>query len=262
MFKIRSYTPYGFYWAFRGSLVGFNGERRDTMTGCDFLGVGRRIYSPVLMRFCSEDGLSPFYEGGLNAYAYCEADPVNYSDPSAMARWSTIVREKVLASGRRADLKRKLPLQEHPIDYSLRSATSATSASSTGSAGFTGSTSSAKRTHVGRVNKIYRTSDPRSTSSDFWVKMNSDYSDYNQLASDMVDTYNAKAGNSQRGVPPTVLTSAIEYKIKTGGGNLSKWEGLSQYKKSNQYKNERTAMAALHNNINRVARLANELRAE
>lgn len=32
------------------------------------------------MRFSSADSLSPFELGGLNTYAYCNGDPVNYSD--------------------------------------------------------------------------------------------------------------------------------------------------------------------------------------
>ncbi|WP_010202033.1 RHS repeat-associated core domain-containing protein, partial [Pseudomonas amygdali] len=40
-----------------------------------------RAFNPVLMRFNSPDTLSPFGRGGLNAYAYCQGDPVNRSDP-------------------------------------------------------------------------------------------------------------------------------------------------------------------------------------
>lgn len=46
------------------------------------LGNGYRGYNPVLMRFHSPDSLSPFAAGGLNCYAYCAGDPVNFSDPS------------------------------------------------------------------------------------------------------------------------------------------------------------------------------------
>lgn len=46
------------------------------------LGNGYRGYNPVLMRFYSPDSLSPFAAGGLNCYAYCAGDPVNFSDPS------------------------------------------------------------------------------------------------------------------------------------------------------------------------------------
>ena len=38
------------------------------------------------MRFYSPDSLSPFSEGGLNAYCYCEGDPTNYSDPVGRMR--------------------------------------------------------------------------------------------------------------------------------------------------------------------------------
>ena len=78
------YTPYGHLPADSGltSLLGFNGEHRDPITGHYMLGNGYRAFNPVLMRFNSPDSLSPFGEGGINAYAYCEGDPVNHQDPS------------------------------------------------------------------------------------------------------------------------------------------------------------------------------------
>ncbi|MFG0324474.1 RHS repeat-associated core domain-containing protein [Pseudomonas sp. zjy_15] len=45
------------------------------------LGNGYRSYNPALMRFQSPDSFSPFGAGGLNCYAYCMNDPVNFSDP-------------------------------------------------------------------------------------------------------------------------------------------------------------------------------------
>ncbi|WP_153785740.1 RHS repeat-associated core domain-containing protein [Pseudomonas sp. EMN2] len=79
-----AYTAYGHapeVQAF-GTLLGFNGERFEPVTGCYQLGNGYRAYTPVLMRFRSPDSWSPFGRGGLNAYAYCSADPINHSDPS------------------------------------------------------------------------------------------------------------------------------------------------------------------------------------
>lgn len=66
-------------------LPGFNGELPDPLTGHYLLGHGYRAYNPVLMRFNSPDNLSPFDEGGINAYAYCRGDPVNRSDPDGHA---------------------------------------------------------------------------------------------------------------------------------------------------------------------------------
>lgn len=63
-------------------LPGFNGERQDPFTGASHLGNGYRAYNPILMRFNCPDSESPFGEGGINPYAYCENDPVNLSDPS------------------------------------------------------------------------------------------------------------------------------------------------------------------------------------
>lgn len=44
------------------------------------LGNGKRAYDTVLMRFHCPDPFSPFGRGGLNAYAYCQGDPVNNVD--------------------------------------------------------------------------------------------------------------------------------------------------------------------------------------
>lgn len=78
------YTPYGAQAAAGGlqSLMGFNGEQPDPVTGCYLLGNGYRAYNPVLMRFHSPDSMSPFDSGGINPYAYCVGDPVNMSDPT------------------------------------------------------------------------------------------------------------------------------------------------------------------------------------
>lgn len=78
------------------SLLGFNGEACDPLTGHYLLGNGHRGYNPVLMRFNSPDALSPFGKGGINAYAYCAGDPVNRSDPSGRF-WG--VNVKSLISG-------------------------------------------------------------------------------------------------------------------------------------------------------------------
>ncbi len=75
-----AYSPYG-HRAQGGPFSGFNGERADPVTGHYLLGNGYRAFNPVLMRFNSPDTLSPFGRGGLNAYAYCQGDPVNRSDP-------------------------------------------------------------------------------------------------------------------------------------------------------------------------------------
>ncbi|EJK99314.1 Rhs family protein [Pseudomonas fluorescens Q2-87] len=79
-----AYTPYGHRPAENGllSLLGFNGERPDPVTGHYLLGNGYRVFNPGLMRFNSPDSLSPFGKGGLNAYTYCDGDPLNRRDPT------------------------------------------------------------------------------------------------------------------------------------------------------------------------------------
>ncbi|WP_279487837.1 RHS repeat-associated core domain-containing protein [Aeromonas veronii] len=46
------------------NFIGFNGERRDPVTGLYHLGKGYRAYHPALMRFHAPDSLSPFGDGG------------------------------------------------------------------------------------------------------------------------------------------------------------------------------------------------------
>jgi len=64
------------------SVIGFNGERPDPVTGHYLLGQGYRAFNPVLMRFNSPDSWSPFGKGGINTYAYCDNDPFNKADPT------------------------------------------------------------------------------------------------------------------------------------------------------------------------------------
>jgi RHS repeat-associated protein len=82
-----AYSPYGYRPAENVllSLLGFNGESPDPLTGWYHLGNGYRQFNPVLMRFNSPDSWSPFGEGDLNAYVYCVGDPVGRVDPSGHA---------------------------------------------------------------------------------------------------------------------------------------------------------------------------------
>ncbi|VVO06025.1 RHS repeat-associated core domain-containing protein [Pseudomonas fluorescens] len=82
-----TYSPYGHRPPENGlfSLLGFNGERPDPVTGHYHLGNGYRQFNPVLMRFNSPDSWSPFGEGGINTYGYCNGDPRNLTDPNGHA---------------------------------------------------------------------------------------------------------------------------------------------------------------------------------
>ena len=88
-----TYTPYGHRPLGNGllSLLGFNGERPDPVTGWYLLGNGYRAFNPALMCFTSPDSWSPFGEGGLNAYAYSVGDPVNRSDRTGHVSWPNLM---------------------------------------------------------------------------------------------------------------------------------------------------------------------------
>lgn len=91
-----AYTPYGHCVLGSGllSLLGFNGQPPDPVTGHFHLGNGYRQFNPVLMRFNGPDNWSPFGQGGLNTYAYCKGDPINYSDPTGHMRGITSLFRK------------------------------------------------------------------------------------------------------------------------------------------------------------------------
>jgi len=89
-----AYFPYGYLTdaALANSLLGYNGERREGQTGWYLLGKGYRVFNPLMMRFHSPDNLSPFGEGGLNAYMYCAGDPINHVDPTGHNLVGTLLR--------------------------------------------------------------------------------------------------------------------------------------------------------------------------
>ncbi|VVN90202.1 RHS repeat-associated core domain-containing protein [Pseudomonas fluorescens] len=96
-----AYSPYGHRPAENGllSLLGFNGERRDPVTGHYLLGNGYRAFNPVLMRFNSPDSLSPFGKGGVNPYAYCLGDPINQSDPTGHMPLAIFLKKYYIKKG-------------------------------------------------------------------------------------------------------------------------------------------------------------------
>jgi RHS repeat-associated protein len=88
-----AYTAYGEQSALNRRLrrdLGFNGQVREMTTHWYLLGNGYRAYNPRLMRFHSPDSWSPFGGGGLNAYMYCEGEPVNHSDPTGHSKLGSL----------------------------------------------------------------------------------------------------------------------------------------------------------------------------
>ncbi|CAI1963519.1 N-acetylglucosamine-binding protein A [Serratia quinivorans] len=85
-----AYGPFGECGQPLAHCRGYNGERRDPVTGGYHCGNGTRYFSPVLRSFVQPDSESPFGQGGLNEYVYCGGDGVNRHDPSGhimMSRW-------------------------------------------------------------------------------------------------------------------------------------------------------------------------------
>ncbi|HDS1050514.1 MULTISPECIES: RHS repeat-associated core domain-containing protein [Pseudomonas] len=95
--------------------TGFNGQYIDLFSGHYQLG-SYRTYNTGLMRFHSPDSDSPFDGGGLNAYAYCSGDPINYHDPSGhgpvLSKKSFLPKKKTIMQRREAALK---AINENPV---------------------------------------------------------------------------------------------------------------------------------------------------
>ncbi|PWB35352.1 hypothetical protein DCO48_02725 [Pseudomonas sp. SDI] len=105
------YTPYGFCQpaAEPATVVGFNGECADPLTGHILLG-SYRVYTPRVMRFHSPDNLSPFGKGGINPYAYCQGDPLNNTDPTGHNPL------KAISKAASAVFKGKDPLRDEAVE--------------------------------------------------------------------------------------------------------------------------------------------------
>lgn len=86
-----SYTPFGYVGRPTSNRSGFNGQTLEA-AGLYLLGNGRRAFSPAVGRYVASDFDSPFGKGGLNSYAYCDADPINRIDPSGK-NWTSLVRK-------------------------------------------------------------------------------------------------------------------------------------------------------------------------
>ncbi|MBJ9974019.1 hypothetical protein IAE35_01760 [Pseudomonas sp. S75] len=93
--------PFGEGVVLDGLIAGYNGMRRDPVTGHYHAGNGYRSYDPTLRRYAQPDWLSPFGQGGLNDYAHCP-DPVNLHDPSGAIMLSRWGQDRELATYARA----------------------------------------------------------------------------------------------------------------------------------------------------------------
>ncbi|MBB1585073.1 RHS repeat-associated core domain-containing protein [Serratia sp. OS31] len=100
------YGPYGEHQQSQeqdNALLGYNGELEDSGSGGYLMG-GNRLYRPDFRRFTSPDSLSPFGTGGVNAYSYCEGDPLNYTDPTGHSKLSHWLMNSVFVAMAVADV--------------------------------------------------------------------------------------------------------------------------------------------------------------
>ena len=91
----------------------YNGQMADGLTGLYYLRA--RYYNASLGRFTQEDVI---YNDGLNLYAYCNSNPVMYSDPSGFAKQCDpkVGGEKDSKSGTDASFTWKLRGEDATLD--------------------------------------------------------------------------------------------------------------------------------------------------
>jgi len=87
-----SYQPFGFQLDSLLGYIGFVGQLQEPSVRSYMLGNGYRVYIPTLYRLCSPDSYSPFGQGGINAYSYCQGDPINLVDPSGHSFFRRVLR--------------------------------------------------------------------------------------------------------------------------------------------------------------------------
>jgi RHS repeat-associated protein len=86
-----AYLPFGHCAKASFGACAFTGQWLEPASGVYLAGNGYRGYLPHLARFIQPDRYSPFLKGGVNAYAYCSADPINRHDPSGKsALWLVV----------------------------------------------------------------------------------------------------------------------------------------------------------------------------
>lgn len=103
-----TYSPFGYCQNLVTAASGFSGEVFDPVMGGYLLGNGYRNFSPEIQRFHTPDSLSPFGAGGINAYVYCEGDPLNYIDPSGHIKFLKGLRKLFNFGGKSAKKTKSL----------------------------------------------------------------------------------------------------------------------------------------------------------
>ncbi|MCE1057134.1 RHS repeat-associated core domain-containing protein [Pseudomonas alloputida] len=239
----RCYSPYGFdQAASRESLLGYNGEHRDVASECDLLGSGVRAYSSMLMRFFSPDVISPFGAGGINAYAYCEGDPINYLDTDGR------MKVPVIPSPWTSRQPYGVSWRSHAIQRAPKPTPTTLSAMS----------ALVDTIPVNGSHPLYLKMAGRETSGGavpemFWISKKREMPRAGEFAKNMVAQARRQGVKSQTQISDDLLISAIEYKVLNGGGGLSEWGGrvaLSRLK----YVDDNSAQTTLRRLISEVVR--------
>lgn len=248
----RCYSPYGFdQVASRESLLGYKGEHRDVASGYDLLGNGVRAYSSVLMRFCSPDVISPFDAGGINAYAYCEGDPINYLDTDGRMR----VRAPVIPSPWASKQPYGISRRSHAIQGVSRPSPLSAMAERVAAQPVNGNRPLFPGVHPGQASGQMAPIDRsrQGVPEAFWAAKRREERNPGGYAESLVQGARERGVLNKSLIPDQLLISAISHKVATGGSSLKLWGGWNELKALG-YKNLGVARSNLWIQINRVVR--------
>ncbi|HDS1680554.1 TPA: RHS repeat-associated core domain-containing protein [Pseudomonas putida] len=246
----RCYSPYGFdQVASRETLLGYKGEHRDVASGYDLLGNGVRAYSSVLMRFCSPDVISPFDAGGINAYAYCEGEPINYLDTDGRMRVPVIpspwaYKQPYGISQRSRAIQGVSQPSPPPVTQEMVAAQSV-NGNRLPSPGVHQNGALWQMPKENRVRQAVPTV--------FWEQRNVEVIDPAGYAKSLVERARNNGVLNKSQIPDALLISAISHKITTGGNSLKSWGRRSELGAVG-YKDSATAQINLRIQINRIVR--------
>ena len=161
----------------------FTGEQYDPLTSQYYLRA--RFYNPAIGRFLNED---TYYGDGLNLYAYCGNNPVDYVDPNG--HWRTICDKKYgelkqkEANGEKLSVKEKGQIARYEYAQKRRQQREARGGNKSGSKTYTNSSD---------ITKDIRQNKPlNSPNIDTWYEKNGSIS----IDKNGVWTYHDWEGNS------------------------------------------------------------------
>jgi hypothetical protein len=184
--------------------------------------------------------MSPFGAGGINAYAYCAGDPINYLDTDGRMKVPVIPSPWTSRQPYGA-IRRSRAIQRPPTPTTLSAMSALVD------------TIPVNGSHPLSWKMAGRETSGVAVPEMFWISKKHEVPRAGEFAKNMVAQARRQGVKSESQISDELLISAIEHKVLNGGGSLSKWGGrvaLSRLK----YVDDNSAQATLRRLISEVVR--------